>query len=129
MKIDKDCLYTESHEWIRLEGKEALTGITDYAQEQLSDIVFVELPEPDDAFEKGEVYATVESVKAASDCYLPLGGEILEINEELESKPQLVNESPYEDGWFVRIALDDPDDTGELMDATTYKEFVKDLED
>lgn len=129
MKIDKDCLYTESHEWIRLEGKEALTGITDYAQEQLSDIVFVELPEPGDVFGEGEMYATVESVKAASDCYLPLGGEVLEINEELETTPQLVNESPYEAGWFVRIALDTPDEPGDLMDAAAYKKFLKELED
>lgn len=127
MKIDPTCLYAKSHEWIRLEGNEALTGITDYAQEQLSDIVFVELPEPDDVFDKGEVYATVESVKAASDCYLPMGGEVLEINEELNDAPQQVNEDPYGAGWFVRIALSDPGETKGLMDAAAYEKFCAKL--
>jgi glycine cleavage system H protein len=127
MKTDATCLYTESHEWIRLEGNEAVTGITDYAQEQLSDIVFVELPEPDDVFDKGEVYATVESVKAASDCYLPMGGEVLEINEGLNNAPQQVNEDPYGAGWFVRIALSDPGKTKGLMDAAAYEKLCAKL--
>jgi len=128
MKIDKDCLYTETHEWIRLEGDEGVAGITDYAQEQLSDIVFVELPEPDDAFDQGEVYATVESVKAASDCYLPMSGEVLEINEELENKPQLVNTDPYGDGWFVRIKLSDPGEARDLMGPAAYEKFCAEAE-
>jgi len=125
MKTDPTCLYTESHEWIRLEGNEGVAGITDYAQEQLSDIVYVELPEPDDAFEQGEIYATVESVKAASDCYLPMSGAVLEINEELENEPQLVNKDPYDAGWFVRIALSDLSEAQGLMDDAAYKTFCE----
>ena len=118
MKVDPNCRYTESHEWIRDEG---VTGITDYAQSELSDIVYVELPEPGDSFERGEVYATVESVKAASDCYLAVGGEILAVNEELEDSPELVNSDPFGEAWFVRIKIADPAELDDLMDATAYK--------
>ncbi|MBU0492410.1 MAG: glycine cleavage system protein GcvH [Chloroflexi bacterium] len=128
MKIDKDCLYTKSHEWIRLEGDEGVAGITDYAQEQLSDIVFVELPEPGDAYDQGEMYATVESVKAASDCYLPLGGEVIEINADLENEPQLVNSDPYGGGWFVRIRLSDPGQAKDLLTPAAYEKFCAEAE-
>lgn len=129
MKVDKDCRYTETHEWVRVEGDEATTGITDFAQEQLSDIVFVELPELGDEFEKGEVFATVESVKAASDCYLPLGGEIIEINEELEGAPQLVNEDPYGAAWFVKFRASNLAELDSLMDPQAYeKHCAEELE-
>ncbi len=129
MKIDKDCRYTETHEWVRVEGDEATTGITDFAQEQLSDIVFVELPEVGDEFEQGEVFATVESVKAASDCYLPIGGEITEINEELEGAPQLVNEDPYGAAWFARFRASDLSELDGLMDPQAYeKHCAEELE-
>ncbi|MDY7042226.1 MAG: glycine cleavage system protein GcvH, partial [Chloroflexota bacterium] len=101
MKLDKDCRYAETHEWVRVEGKEAIAGISDYAQAQLSDVVYVELPEVGDDFVKGEAYATVESVKAASEVYMPIGGKITEINGELEVNPQLVNEDPFGAAWFV----------------------------
>ena len=128
MKVDERCLYTDTHEWVRVEGDEATTGITDHAQEQLSDIVYVELPEVGDAFAKGDAFAVVESVKAASDCYMPIGGEIIEVNEELSEAPELVNEDPYEAGWFVRFRVSDASELEDLMDAAAYEEFVAEEE-
>ncbi|MBC7251771.1 MAG: glycine cleavage system protein GcvH [Anaerolineae bacterium] len=124
MKLDKDCRYTKTHEWIRVEGNEATTGITDFAQEELSDVVYVELPEIGDSFEKGEAYATVESVKTASEVYMPVGGEIIAINEELDSKPQLVNEDPFGAGWFVKFTIADPAELDDLLDADAYAKFI-----
>lgn len=124
MKIDKDCRYAETHEWIRVEGREAVTGITDYAQEQLSDVVYVELPEVGESFAKGEAYATVESVKTASEVYLPVSGKITEINGELDTKPQLVNEDPFGAGWFVKFTMADLSELDDLMDADAYEKFV-----
>lgn len=124
MKIDKDCRYTESHEWVRVEGDLATAGITDYAQSQLSDVVYVELPEVGDAFDKGDVFATVESVKAASDCYMPMGGEITEINEELSGSPGLVNEEPFGGGWFIQFTPSDPSELDDLMTPEAYQEHV-----
>lgn len=123
MKIDPNCRYTESHEWIRVTGDEGTIGITDYAQSELSDIVYVELPEPGDSFEQGEVYSTVESVKAASDCYLPVAGEILAVNEALEDAPEVVNSDPYGEGWFARIKITNPSELDSLMDAAAYEAF------
>lgn len=128
MKIDKNCRYAKSHEWVRVDGDEATVGISDYAQEQLSDIVHVELPEIGDAFEKGEVFATVESVKAAADCYMPLGGEITEVNEELGNAPQLVNQDPFGAAWFVRFIASDLSELDDLMDAEAYEKFVAEEE-
>jgi glycine cleavage system H protein len=129
MKLDPSCKYSEDHEWIRVEGDEGVIGITDHAQEELSDIVYVELPEVGDTFDKGDVFATVESVKAASDVYLPVGGEVLEINEKLEDSPEVVNQDPYGEAWFVRIAIGDPSELDDLMDADGYKAFVESLEE
>jgi glycine cleavage system H protein len=129
MKFDPDCLYNEEHEWIRVEGDEGVIGISDYAQDQLSDVVYVELPEAGDTFALGDIFATVESVKAASDVYMPVGGEILEINEVLEDAPELVNQDPYGEAWFVRIAIADEAELDELMDAKAYKEFLKTLDE
>ncbi|HUV94092.1 MAG TPA: glycine cleavage system protein GcvH [Anaerolineae bacterium] len=129
VQVDPECLYTETHEWIRVEGDYGYVGITDYAQEQLSDIVYVEVPEGGDAFAKGEVFCVVESVKAASDCYLPVGGEILEVNGQLEDSPDLVNTDPYGEGWFVKIAIDDTDELDDLMDAEAYAEFAEQAEE
>jgi len=127
MKIDPTCKYTEDHEWIRVEGEEATVGLTDYAQDQLSDIVYVELPEVDDTFEEGEVFATVESVKAASDVYMPVGGTIVEINDVLEDSPELVNKDPFGEGWLVRIAMSAPGELDSLMDAPAYEKYVESL--
>lgn len=128
IQVDPRCLYTKTHEWVRVEGEEAYAGITDYAQHQLSDIVYVELPEVGDAFEQGEVFCTVESVKAASDCYLAVEGEIVEINEALADQPDLVNSDPYGEGWFVRFAIGDMEQLAGLMDATAYAQYAAEQE-
>lgn len=125
VKIDKDCRYTKTHEWIRpMDGNKARVGLTDYAQDQLSDIVYVELPEVGDTFNQGDAFAVAESVKATSDCYLPVGGEVTAINDELEGSPQLVNSDPYGAGWFVEIAMSDPAELDSLMDADAYEKHV-----
>ncbi len=128
MKFDTSCKYDQEHEWIRVEGDEGIVGISDYAQDQLSDIVYVELPEVGDTFERGDIFATVESVKAASDIYMPVGGEILEINELLEDEPELVNQDPFGKAWFVRISIADPSELDDLMDAEAYEAFVAGLD-
>jgi glycine cleavage system H protein len=117
----EDCRYLESHEWIRVEGDEAVIGISDYAQEELNDVVYVELPEVGDSLEKGEEFGTVESVKAASELYMPASGEVLAVNEALEDAPQLVNQDPFGDGWMLRIRLMDPGELEELLGLHEYK--------
>ncbi len=121
----EDCLYTREHEWIRVEDDVGVIGITDYAQEALGDIVYVELPSVGDHFSQGEPFGNVESVKAVSELYMPVSGEIVEVNEDLADSPQLVNEDPYGDGWMVKIALSDPTELETLMSASEYEEYVK----
>jgi len=121
MEFPSDLLYTDHDEWVRVDDDEIVTGITDYAQDQLSDIVYVELPEVGDTFDKGEPYGVVESVKAASDIFMPVGGEIVAINEHLEDAPEIVNQDPYGKGWFVRIKMSDQSDLDGLMDAAAYQ--------
>ena len=129
MKVNPNLRYDQEHEWVRLEGKEAVIGISDYAQDQLSDIVYVELPEVGDVFDRGDVLAVVESVKAASDVYMPVSGEILEINDALEDSPELVNQDPYGEAWLVRIAIADPSEVDDLLDAKAYKAYVESLDE
>ncbi len=129
MKFDPNCKYDEEHEWIRVEGDEGVIGISDYAQDALSDIVYVELPEVGDVFDKGDVLAVVESVKAASDVYMPVTGEILEINDQLEDSPELVNQDPYGEAWLVRVTIADPSELDVLLDAEAYKSFVETLDE
>lgn len=129
MKIDPGFKYHEEHEWVRVEGEEAVLGISDYAQDQLSDVVYVELPEVGDSFEQGDVFAVVESVKAASDVYMPVSGEILEVNETLEDSPELVNQDPYGEAWFVRVVMMDPSELESLMDAEAYKAYLEGLDE
>lgn len=119
--------FTDEHEWIDVEDDSATVGITDYAQEQLGDIVFVELPEVGTALDKGGDAAVVESVKAASDVYAPITGEVTEGNAALEDEPALVNSSPEEDGWFFRMSVSDKAELEGLMDEAGYKEFVEGL--
>ena len=119
--------FTDEHEWIDLEGDTATVGVTDYAQEQLGDIVFVELPEVGTMVEKGKDAAVVESVKAASDVYAPLSGEVVEVNDGLEDDPALVNSSPEEDGWFFKMTVSDKSELEGLMDAAAYKSFCDGL--
>lgn len=119
--------YTDEHEWIDVAGEIATVGITDYAQEQLGDIVFVELPAEGATFDKGDDAAVVESVKAASDVYAPISGEVVEANGALEDEPALVNTDPEEDGWFFKLRIADTSELDGLMNETAYKKFVAGL--
>lgn len=120
--------YSEDHEWMSLEGDIGTVGITDYAQTALGDVVFVELPEVGATFAKGDEVAVVESVKAASEIYTPVSGEIIEVNGALEDEPATVNQSPMDDGWFFKIKLVDAGEAGEMIDEEAYEAFVKDLD-
>jgi glycine cleavage system H protein len=124
MKIVEGLLYTEDHEWVKVDGNKAKVGITDHAQHELGDIVYVELPEEDDELSKGDVFGVVESVKAASDSFTPLSGTITAINEDLEDAPESVNENPY-DAWMFEIEMSDSSELDELMDAEAYKAFCE----
>ena len=128
MKLDPKARYAQSHEWARKDGDEFVCGITDHAQESLSDVVYVELPEIGDTFAKGDTFGVVESVKAASDVYLPLGGEITAVNEALEDTPELVNQDPYGAGWMIRFHPSDPDEFDDLMYGSAYETFVAEEE-
>ena len=116
--------YTKEHEWIRVEGDEVVIGITDHAQDALTDIVYIELPESGQTFEEMGEFAIVESVKSASPIFAPLSGIILEVNDALEDAPELMNEDPYGEGWIVRMKLDNPDAVSGLMSPTDYKEEI-----
>ncbi|NOR84235.1 MAG: glycine cleavage system protein GcvH [Ardenticatenales bacterium] len=125
MDIPAELRYSEHDEWVRVDGDETVTGITDYAQDQLSDIVYVELPEVGDHFEQGEPYGVVESVKAASDLNMPIAGEITAANTDLEDTPEIVNQAPYAAGWLIRIRPDRIGDVDALMDAEAYRERIE----
>jgi len=122
-----DRKYTEDHEWVEVDGDAGVIGISEYAQEQLGDVVFVELPEVGTVLDRGDEVAVVESVKAAAEVYAPVSGEVLEVNEELNGDPSLVNTDPFGDGWFAKLKLSDPDELDDLMDEDTYKKFVEGL--
>ena len=124
MNFPTNVKYTSEHEWIRLEGEEAYVGITDYAQDQLGDIVFVDVTTEGETLEAGEVFGTIEVVKTVSDLFLPVGGEILEVNPELEEHPELVNQDPYGKGWLVRIRPTDVSEMDKLIDAEAYKQII-----
>ena len=125
LSFPDDVRYAESHEWAQLEGDKLKIGISDYAQDQLGDIVFVELPEVGDTFGKGEEFGTVESVKAVSELYMPVAGEVVAINDTLEDAPEKVNNSPYSDGWMLEIKADDASKIGDLMDNNAYLDSLK----
>ena len=125
MKLPEDCRYSKQHEWIRVEGGGGTVGITDHAQKELGDVVFVELPEIGQAFAADEVLANVESVKAVSEVYAPVAGEVLAVNSNLDSSPELVNEDPYGEAWFVRIRLVDSSDLDDLLTADQYRKYVE----
>ena len=119
--------YTSEHEWIRLDGDVGTVGISNYAQEQLGDIVYVDLPDIGTSISKGAEAAVVESVKAASEIYAPISGEVIEVNEALDDNPGQINEDAEGDGWFIKIKVNDPAELEELMDAEAYANFVKSL--
>ena len=125
LNLPDNLRYAEDHEWTRLEGDKVKIGIDDYAQDQLGDIVFVELPEVGATFSKGEEFGTVESVKAVSELFMPIGGEILAINTALEETPEHVNNSPYEDGWMIEIKPSDVAEMDVLMDKEAYIKMLK----
>ena len=122
-----DRKYTEDHEWVEVDGDSGVIGISEYAQEQLGDVVFVELPEVGTVLDRSDEVAVVESVKAAAEVYAPVSGEVLEVNEDLNGDPSLVNTDPFGDGWFAKLKLSDPDELDDLMDEDTYKKFVEGL--
>ncbi|MFP3869937.1 MAG: glycine cleavage system protein GcvH [Syntrophobacteria bacterium] len=128
LDLPVDVRYAEDHEWARPEGDKVRVGLDDYAQDQLGDIVYVELPRVGDTFEQGEEFATVESVKAVCECYLPVGGEIIAVNSDLEESPELVNKSPYQDGWFVEVKANDLVELDNLMTREQYVEKLKGAE-
>ncbi|MEE8551762.1 MAG: glycine cleavage system protein GcvH [Desulfobacterales bacterium] len=128
LNLPDDIRYAEDHEWARLEGGNVRVGLDDYAQDQLGDIVFVELPQVGDTFKQGEEFATVESVKAVSECYLPVSGEIVAVNTALEESPELVNNSPYDGGWFVEINPTDISEMKTLMTNVACLEKLKGAE-
>jgi glycine cleavage system H protein len=122
-----DRKYTEDHEWVEVDGESGVIGISDYAQEQLGDVVFVELPDIGKILDQRDEAAVVESVKAAAEVYTPVSGEVIEVNEELNNDPSLVNTDAFGEGWFVKLRLSDPTELEDLMDEATYKTFVEGL--
>ena len=122
MSVPEELEYTKTHEWVRREGEEAIVGITDHAQEELGDVVFVELPKQGASFGAGDSFGVVESVKAVSDLYTPVGGEVVEVNESLNDTPEKVNEDPYGDGWMIRLRIAGE---GELLSADEYKRLLE----
>jgi len=122
--IRDDLKYTQDHEWIIADGNIGTVGVTDFAQEALGDVTFVELPEVGTEYKKGDAFGVVESVKAASDLYLPVSGKIVEVNSALENAPDLINSSPYDDGWIVKIELEDASQVDELLSPTAYRGLI-----
>lgn len=124
MNIPSDLKYTKDHEWVKVEGDEALVGITDFAQGELGDIVYVEVETLDETLDKDEVFGTVEAVKTVSDLFLPLSGEIIAFNDSLEDEPEKVNTDPYGEGWMVKIKISNATEIESLLDAAAYKELI-----
>ncbi len=125
MEFPEDLKYTREHEWLSIEGDVVTVGITDHAQQQLGDVVFVELPAVGDRVEKADAFGVVESTKAVSDVYAPVSGEIAEVNDDLPDNPELINEDPYGDGWMVKITVGDRADLDDLMTAEEYRRYVE----
>ncbi len=123
MSVPQDLFYEKTHEWLRIDDHTATVGITDFAQSQLSDLTFVELPEVDRVVEAGDEVAVLESVKAASDIYAPVAGKIVAVNSELEEAPELINNSPYEKGWLFKIEFEKEEDVDDLLSAEAYEDF------
>jgi glycine cleavage system H protein len=129
MDFADDVRYLESHEWARKDGEYVVCGVSDYAQDSLGDVVYVEFPEKGDTLAKGEAFGVVESVKAASDVYMPVSGEVVEFNEALEDEPEAVNASPFGDGWLIKIKPADPSEFDTLLSAGEYRNYVEGLDE
>jgi glycine cleavage system H protein len=125
MNIPSNLKYTKDHEWIKIEGETAIVGITDFAQGELGDIVYVDVDTLDDIVEEGAVFGSVEAVKTVSDLFMPLTGEVIEFNEALEDEPELVNSDPYGKGWMIKIAISDSSQIENLLDAEAYQKLIK----
>lgn len=125
MNRPEELKYTAEHEWIKIENDIATVGITEFAQGELGDIVYIEIETEGDTLEKGEVFGTIEAVKTVSDLFMPLSGEIIEFNEELESEPEIVNSDPYTDGWMVKIKISDISQADDLLSAKAYEELIR----
>ena len=128
LNLPDDVLYSKEHEYIRSVDQKVIIGITDYAQDQMGDLVFLELPQVGDRFLTGEVFGTVESVKAVIEVYMPLAGEVIEVNTSLEDAPEKVNNSPYMEGWMIGVRPDNPDELDQLMSSDVYLEMLKGLD-
>lgn len=124
MNLPENLKYTKDHEWVRIEGNMAVVGITEFAQNELGDIVFVEIDSEDEDLAREEVFGTIEAVKTVSDLYMPLSGKIVEVNEELDPKPELVNKEPYDGGWMIKIEIKDPAEIEGLLSAADYKALI-----
>jgi len=127
MNIPDNLLYTEEHEWVRIEAGQATIGVSDYAQSSLGDITFIELPKVGDELTQSDTLATVESVKAASDVYMPLSGKVVKINEQLLESPELINQSPYDDGWFAVVEIKDEQEKKSLLSGADYRTYAEGL--
>jgi glycine cleavage system H protein len=125
MKIPADLKYTQDHEWVRVEGDKAVVGITDFAQGELGDVVFVEIETVGEDLGKGETFGTVEAVKTVSDLFMPVAGEVLEVNEALADEPELVNKDPYNAGWMIKVKMGDSSELDELLSAEEYKKMIE----
>ncbi len=125
MKYPEDLKYAQSDEWVRVEGDTATIGISDFAQDALNDLVYAEFKEVGETLDAGASFGEIESVKAASEVYMPIAGEIIAVNDELESEPEIVNEDPYGNGWMIKIRVTDDSNLANLMDAAAYKEFCE----
>ncbi|RLD30753.1 MAG: glycine cleavage system protein GcvH [Bacteroidetes bacterium] len=125
MNIPEDLKYTNDHEWVRMEGNEAFIGITDFAQGELGDVVFVEIETEGEKLDKDEIFGTIEAVKTVSDLLMPVGGKVLEVNAKLEDTPELINNDPYGDGWLIKMRLNDVSELDLLADAASYKEMIE----
>jgi len=125
MNVPENLLYTKDHEWLKIEGDAAFVGITDYAQHELGDIVFIEVETTGEILKKGETFGTIEAVKTVADMYMPVSGEVLEFNEELSSKPEIINKDPYGIGWVIRIRMTDPAEANGLLNPSQYQEIIK----
>ncbi|SRR6056297_3829270 len=125
MNIPESLKYTKDHEWIKIDGDEALIGVTDYAQQELGDVVFVEIETEGETLEKEEVFGTIEAVKTVSDIFMPVSGEVTEVNPKLEDSPDVVNKDPYGDGWLIKVKISDQSEADDLLDADQYKELIE----